>query len=171
MAMSPYEVLTNNSPLLVKQVLDQEANFGIGRFLYNLFAGITIEACDKKASIQDIQVKEVTLDNNNRLLKILVSYPSGISEPVELKLLFERNYKIARVLELNSDIRGLALRVCEVLKGWAIQKGIPLSEVVILNERIPRGSNYIIADVRTLQEYDRAVSEQFDKQEQGVVLQ
>ena len=85
------------------------------------------------------------------------------AESMELAILWERNQKIARVMELNPSVLSLATRVIEQLKGWAERNHISIEDIVINEAMIPRGVTYIVAKLQKKSDFEYEQEHKLEK--------
>lgn len=139
MADSVYEVLKSTHPKLVADVLDK--NEEISKFLMLIYAHTLYTAMDRPEDPKDMYF-HCSIENgqNGDFLKIDIKYVEADDKPairgrLEGKNPIKRNLDLVTLLQSNSNIRDVALRVVELLERWVAEKPhrkqLGLSHVVL----------------------------------------
>ena len=122
MADSVYEVLKANHPKLVKEVLDK--NEEISKFLMLVYSHLLYAAMDQPRDPKDIVLTYNVVELEGSLLKIDMKYYESDGNKLKLdgKNPIKRNLDLVTLLQSNSNVKNLAVRVVEILEKWVNAK-------------------------------------------------
>ncbi len=154
-----YEILRNEYPRLVEQL---GKNHDICSFLQQVYAHLLVVATDSRDDPKNLSYGvEIVLE---RLLKIQVFYKSEdltSSTPRASKIPSQRNMNLVRFLQVNSDVKQLALRVVSRLDTWIeetdYRKEVGFEGIRLENARLWKGLTFT-AEIVLKPEFDYAVS-------------
>lgn len=119
MAENAYEVLKGSSPSLI-EFLDK--NHDVCDFLMSFYKHVQVIAIDSPNEPKDmVCFVDIVME---RLLKISVQYynPSNRNSSFGEKLPAKRNLNIVKLMEVNHNVRDVAVRVATVLQRWLKEK-------------------------------------------------
>lgn len=124
MAENVYEILKTHHRMLVINVLDKCEE--ISKFLMLVYSHVLYAAMDQPGDPKDIVLTYNIIENSQgNLLKIDMKYYE--SEGTELRGMegknpVKRNLNLVRLLQVNVNIRNLAVKVVETLERWLNEK-------------------------------------------------
>jgi len=132
---SPYNVLQEHFHGLVEKL---DTNYEVSTFLNNVlhsFIGVLSAFHKDPRTLRLRYTAEVDAPGVSPRLKIFMDYTSSVGGFLRLeeKRLWERNPTVVMLMEVNSDVRGMAARVVGILEQWAAPRKIPFSDI-----RIPK---------------------------------
>lgn len=126
MAESVYEVIKSNHPDLVANVLDKSEE--LSKFLMLVYSHILYAAMGQPGDPKDIALTYNIIESpgNPDLLKIDMKYYEGegskIRGGLQGKDPTKRNLDLVKLLNSNSNVRDMAVRVVEILEKWVNAK-------------------------------------------------